>query len=316
MLEQYELQNLEQLRAVADILRMRIVDTLRERPMTVTQLGDALGIAPAKVHYHVRELEKVGLLRLVETREKGGILEKYYQPIARDFAVPKELLLSAPPDELLATTNGWFEQIKTGFQRALRKMLEQKMQEPDATLAFAPLYLTREEQGKLSKQIEELLRPYALQRSIEGERVMQMMFAMYPQDNAEETNGLSTSETSLPDGVQVQSDNWNKGNKHDKEDEEIPDMTQLKKGAGIVLSTSPTFSTWVAGVISYNRARLEKTLVQGRRLRVSIVGICTFEDDVSADLVDRAIEQFTLVGKLQASPAVREVLQRKRTAGA
>src|SRR5947209_5417117 len=107
MLEQYEIETIEQLRAIADLLRLRIVDVLKEKPMTVTQLGEVLGEAPAKVHYHVRELEKVGLLRLVETREKGGILEKYYQPIARDFSVEKQLL-SAPPDEAVAMMGAIF----------------------------------------------------------------------------------------------------------------------------------------------------------------------------------------------------------------
>ena len=60
--------------------------------MTVTQLGDILGIAPARVHYHVRELEKVGLLCPVETREKGGILEKYYQPVAKNISVARRSL--------------------------------------------------------------------------------------------------------------------------------------------------------------------------------------------------------------------------------
>ena len=308
MLEHYDLQNVEQLRAIADMLRMRIVDTLRERPMTVTQLGDTLDIAPAKIHYHVRELEKVGLLRLVETREKGGILEKYYQPIARDFSVPKELLLSAPPDELLTTTDSLFEQTRISFRRALRKMLAQKGRESDTTLAFLPLYLTQEEQRTLAKQLEELLRPYTIQHGIEGERVIQMMLTMYPQDDKAEMNTLA-SDFSTSDTIQEQQ--GNESNK-DREDEEIPDMTQLKKGAAIVLSTSPSFSTWMAGVISYNRTRLEKTLAQGSRLRITVVGICHFDDDVSAELADRAIEQFTLVGKLQASPSVREVLQGKR----
>ena len=315
MLEHYELQNLEQLRAVADMLRMRIVDTLRDHPMTVTQLGDALGIAPAKAYYHVRELEKVGLLHLVETREKGGILEKYYQPIAHDFSVPSDLLLSSPPDELLATTDGWFEQIKVGFRRALRKMLEQKEQKPEATLAFAPLYLTREEQGRLSKQLDELFRPYTLQRDIEGERMMQMMFTMYPQPEEEEKNSRTPTSplVDTSENRQDEQDNQYTQNTQSKVgDEEISDMTQLKKGAGILLSSSPVFSTWVVGVASYSRTRLEKALAQESRLRISVVGICIFEDDINADLVDRAIEQFTLVGKLQASPQVREVLQKKR----
>ena len=311
MLEHYDLQNLEQLRAVADMLRMRIVDTLRERPMTVTQLGEMLDIAPARIHYHVRELEKVGLLRLVETREKGGILEKYYQPIAYDFTVPKALLLSAPPDELLATIDSLFEQTRLSFRRALRKMLAQKDQESDTTLAFLPLYLTQEEQNTLGKQLEELLRPYTIQHGAEGERVIQMMLTMYPQDDKAEINTLA-SDFSASDTIQEQTEH--ESNK-DRKDEEIPDMTQLKKGAGIVLSTSPSFSTWIVGVVSYNRSRLEKTLAQGSRLRITVVGICHFDDDVSAELADRAIEQFTLVGKLQAPPSVREVLQRKRNVG-
>ena len=54
--EVYELETLEQLRAIADELRTRIAEALTHRAMTVTQLGELLGQAPAKIHYHVREL--------------------------------------------------------------------------------------------------------------------------------------------------------------------------------------------------------------------------------------------------------------------
>src|SRR5690242_7939413 len=129
MLESYEIENIEQLRAIADMLRLRIFEVLQQRPMTVTQLGEELGEAPAKMHYHVRELEKVGLLRLVETREKGGILEKYYQPIAREISVEKSLLF-APPDEALAMVGALLNQMKDGFQGAFREALKQKDTKP------------------------------------------------------------------------------------------------------------------------------------------------------------------------------------------
>ena len=74
---------LEQLRAIADELRTRIVEALTHRAMTVTQLGEMLGHTPAKIHYHVRELERVKLIRLVATHPKSGILEKYYRAIAK-----------------------------------------------------------------------------------------------------------------------------------------------------------------------------------------------------------------------------------------
>jgi len=65
----YELETIEQLRVYADELRMRIVDQLALRAMTVTQLAELLGEAPNKLHYHVRELERVGLVKKVKTRD-------------------------------------------------------------------------------------------------------------------------------------------------------------------------------------------------------------------------------------------------------
>jgi Ribbon-Helix-Helix transcriptional regulator family len=58
----------------------------------------------------------------------------------------------------------------------------------------------------------------------------------------------------------------------------------------------------------YNRLNLEQLLVEGKRLHINVIGICRFADDVDADLADRAIEFFHIVGKLIASNAVREVL--------
>src|SRR5579859_254252 len=82
LLEVYNLETIEQMRAIADQLRQRIMQELLQEPRTATQVAEVLGLAPAKVHYHIRELERVGLVNLVFTREKGGILEKYFQPIA------------------------------------------------------------------------------------------------------------------------------------------------------------------------------------------------------------------------------------------
>ena len=98
--EMYSISSLDQMRAIADDLRIRIFDRLTRQAMTVTQLGDALGVAPAKAHYHVRELERVGLVKLVETREKSGILEKYYRAVARDIAVSPGLLRGLSPDDM------------------------------------------------------------------------------------------------------------------------------------------------------------------------------------------------------------------------
>ncbi len=267
MQEQYEIENIEQLHAVADVLRLRIIDILREQPMTVTQLGERLGMAPAKVHYHVRELERVGLLRLVETREKGGILEKYYRPIARVISVEKTLL-SAPPDESNAALGAWLGQVKENFLAAFQQVLEQKVEKPMISLAFTRLYITPDELNGILKQIEELVKPYEQSRGEQGEREIVATLLTYPERGATQP---------LP-----------------------------------VAASSSTRMAQVVGTMHISRADLEKELAEGRRLSVTVVGICQFADDVSADLAERAIERMRVIGKLFAPPAVREVVLRKQ----
>ena len=265
MLESYEIENIEQLRAIADMLRLRIFEILQQKPMTVTQLGEELGEAPAKVHYHVRELEKVGLLRLVETREKGGILEKYYQPIAREISVEKSLL-SAPPDEALAMTGSLLNQMKDGFQGAFREALKQKDTKPRVSLSYTRLYLTSEEQEQLHKRIAELIKPFEVKRGILEELEIPAFLIMYPQL----ASSFSTKETFF-----------------------TADNTQF------------------IGSVSYDRNSLETLLAQNKRLNVNIIGVCYFDENVDADLVEKAFERFHIVGTLNASEPVREVLSTK-----
>ncbi|NLT94503.1 MAG: helix-turn-helix transcriptional regulator [Clostridia bacterium] len=87
MEENLILQDLEKIKSVADPLRVKILKILIERQATVKQVADLLGHSSAKMHYHVKELEKQGLIQLVETIEKGGILEKYYRAVAKSYDI-------------------------------------------------------------------------------------------------------------------------------------------------------------------------------------------------------------------------------------
>jgi hypothetical protein len=80
----------------------------------------------------------------------------------------------------------------------------------------------------------------------------------------------------------------------------VPTSSQVK-----LLSTE---DTQVVGTVSYDRKDLEKLLAEDKRLHVNIIGVCHIDDDVDADLAERAIEHFHIVGKLVASDPVREVL--------
>lgn len=80
-----------QLKAFAHPTRVRILELLIDQPMTVKQLGDLLGMSAARAHYHLKFLERTGLLRLVERREKAGVVEKYYRAASRKYIVGSSL---------------------------------------------------------------------------------------------------------------------------------------------------------------------------------------------------------------------------------
>jgi len=75
----------EQLKALADELRSRIVVMLRERAQSVTELAARLEMPKGTVAHHVKVLETAGLLQVVRTRRVRALTEKSYGRTARLF---------------------------------------------------------------------------------------------------------------------------------------------------------------------------------------------------------------------------------------
>ncbi|MFE9422908.1 ArsR/SmtB family transcription factor [Kitasatospora sp. NPDC006697] len=78
----------EQLRAVNNLVRHRILGVLRDGPATITQLAEKLGLAKGSSSYHVRLLEKAGLVEVVSTRKVRGVTERYYARTSRGLSLP------------------------------------------------------------------------------------------------------------------------------------------------------------------------------------------------------------------------------------
>jgi DNA-binding transcriptional ArsR family regulator len=74
-----EINDLALMKLLMDPRRIRILEVAEEVPMTVGQIAEQLGELPSRVYYHVHKLEEAGLLELVETRQQGNLIEKYYQ---------------------------------------------------------------------------------------------------------------------------------------------------------------------------------------------------------------------------------------------
>lgn len=107
----------EQLKAISDPLRTKMMSYLIDKPYTGHQLAKILDLSRAKILYHLRELEKHGFIELVKKEEKGGNLLKYYQAIARGF-IPAEHLLNTF-ESLETTRNSYLEMLNRTKMRVL-----------------------------------------------------------------------------------------------------------------------------------------------------------------------------------------------------
>ena len=80
----------EQLKALADELRGRIISLLRERARSTQQLARELDIPKGTVGHHLKVLERAGLIRVVRTRKVRAVTEKFYGRVARLFLFEAE----------------------------------------------------------------------------------------------------------------------------------------------------------------------------------------------------------------------------------
>jgi DNA-binding transcriptional ArsR family regulator len=118
----HTITDLAALRAVSDPLRTRILRELREEPRTTAQVAARLGEGTTKLHYHVSELERNGLVELVETRQKGNLIEKYYRAVAPFFRVDPRLFQEGPGalEAFYTSVTGMLDLAVVDLQEAIR----------------------------------------------------------------------------------------------------------------------------------------------------------------------------------------------------
>lgn len=76
-----------QVRAYLHPVRHRMLQFLSAEPLTASQVAERLRVHPANLTHHFRALRSGRLIRLVEERDIGRVVEKYYRAVARRFEV-------------------------------------------------------------------------------------------------------------------------------------------------------------------------------------------------------------------------------------
>jgi DNA-binding transcriptional ArsR family regulator len=95
-----QIERPEQLKALGHPLRLKVLQVLADSdgPLTNRELAARLSVDPGHLHFHVRMLNRAGLIELVESAGR----EKPYRPVAKHFKVGPEIRAAGLATELQA----------------------------------------------------------------------------------------------------------------------------------------------------------------------------------------------------------------------
>jgi DNA-binding transcriptional ArsR family regulator len=83
--------------ASLDPIRANLLAALSE-PGSATTLAGRVGLPRQKVNYHLRALERHGLVELVEERRKGNVTERVLRATASSYVISPAALSAVAPD--------------------------------------------------------------------------------------------------------------------------------------------------------------------------------------------------------------------------
>jgi DNA-binding transcriptional ArsR family regulator len=148
------LTKLAQVKALADPLRQRLLSAFAREPQTTKQIAQCLGEKPTKLYHHVDILADAGLLKLVETRQKRGTTERYYQAAAKQFSVDRHVFRHLPRDASFGAT----AVLENAFSGALSELHNQRPNAQEkAALIQSQIRATPSQAANLGKKFQRVL---------------------------------------------------------------------------------------------------------------------------------------------------------------
>ena len=170
-------------------LRARILEVLSE-PQSAAGIGRALDVPRQKVGYHLKELEKEGLVELVAENKVGNCVERIVKATGRAYLVSAQALGSLARGAAEATDRFSAAYVLAVAARALREVSKLRQAADDAGKRLATLtvetevrFATAADRGafaeELAREIARLTAKYHDESAPRG-RVYRLVSFSYP----------------------------------------------------------------------------------------------------------------------------------------
>lgn len=91
MSDEFVVEDVDTLKVLAHPQRLELLRNF-DKSRTVKEVAERIDADPTKMYYHVRMMEKAGIIQITETNIISGIIEKHYKAVARSYRISEELI--------------------------------------------------------------------------------------------------------------------------------------------------------------------------------------------------------------------------------
>lgn len=146
------------LRALAHPARQRVINELfNGEVLTATEAADLCGLTPSAMSYHLRALEKWGIIERDEATGDGR--ERPWRSVAEHITVSPVAHQGAGVAASAAFLHPWAQEVTQGIERAAEVITADGADER-TMMSRGRLWLTAAEAKALHRELEAVLKPY------------------------------------------------------------------------------------------------------------------------------------------------------------
>jgi DNA-binding transcriptional ArsR family regulator len=183
----------ETLKVVLHPLRTRLITAMANEAKTVRELSSIVGVEPTKLYYHVKLLQKAGIIAAVEERQVGNLTETSYLCAARDFLIDPELSKGLGEGGAFEGTIATFisalrSSLLDSYRRTQEKKKSREGKKQTFSLGIQALRLDEREAEDFLRRFNELVAEFDEKRGKASKvrRQYEIGFAFYPSVAPEE----------------------------------------------------------------------------------------------------------------------------------
>lgn len=137
-------------RALADPLRIKLLEALWESPRSARELAQCVGLPADRLYYHLAQLEEAGLIEITEHRPlPRGKVERVYAPVVVE--PPAD---ATSPEEVVAFLGSMLDATRADIAAAYRA--KQIGRRREVNLHRGALRLTDQGLARLRAELDEL----------------------------------------------------------------------------------------------------------------------------------------------------------------